>query len=376
MGFYIRKSVRVGPLRFNLSRSGIGVSAGVPGFRVGMGPRGNYIHAGRGGFYYRATLGSHSHASGAPTTPPVLPSHSLGAPAGRPTLGPDVAIDSGSVQGMRDESAASLLSELNTKRSRIRLGPLALCVLAAMLLYAWTQLPPAGQIAMTVGAVLMMVAAFLTDAMRKTTVIMYDLDADATASFQALIDSLLAIGQSQRLWHVESRAAVLDRKYHAGAQSEIRRSSTSVSLGTMPFVKCNVDVPKVSVGRQSLFFMPDRLLVFDSGSVGAVPYAQLVVREDVTRFIESDGVPPESRVVGRTWRYVNKGGGPDRRFRDNREIPICEYSAIHLTSPSGLNELLHSSKVGVAQPLIRYLALEGPRLTSAAMRSGNSALAT
>jgi hypothetical protein len=57
MGFYIRKAFRVGPLRLNLSRSGIGLSAGVRGARVGVGPRGSYLHAGREGLYYRKTLG-------------------------------------------------------------------------------------------------------------------------------------------------------------------------------------------------------------------------------------------------------------------------------------------------------------------------------
>ena len=33
MGFYIRKSLSAGPFRFNLSKSGVGVSVGVPGFR-------------------------------------------------------------------------------------------------------------------------------------------------------------------------------------------------------------------------------------------------------------------------------------------------------------------------------------------------------
>jgi hypothetical protein len=47
MGFYIRKALRVGPLRFNLSKSGIGVSAGIRGLRLGTGPRGNYVHMGR-----------------------------------------------------------------------------------------------------------------------------------------------------------------------------------------------------------------------------------------------------------------------------------------------------------------------------------------
>src|SRR3954470_12829589 len=57
MGFYIRKSVSAGPFRFNLSGSGVGLSVGVKGFRVGSGPRGNYVHMGRGGLYYRASLG-------------------------------------------------------------------------------------------------------------------------------------------------------------------------------------------------------------------------------------------------------------------------------------------------------------------------------
>jgi hypothetical protein len=58
MGFYIRKSKKVGPFRFNLSKSGIGTSVGVRGFRVGTGPRGKYVHAGRNGLYYRASLGA------------------------------------------------------------------------------------------------------------------------------------------------------------------------------------------------------------------------------------------------------------------------------------------------------------------------------
>ena len=38
MGWYLRKSLKLGPLRFNLSKSGIGTSIGVKGLRVGTGP--------------------------------------------------------------------------------------------------------------------------------------------------------------------------------------------------------------------------------------------------------------------------------------------------------------------------------------------------
>ncbi len=35
MAFFFRKSINIGPIRINFSKSGIGVSIGVPGVRVG-----------------------------------------------------------------------------------------------------------------------------------------------------------------------------------------------------------------------------------------------------------------------------------------------------------------------------------------------------
>lgn len=61
MGLYIRKSFSLGPIRFNLSKSGIGISAGVKGARFGVDARGKkYVHVGRGGIYYRDTLPENS----------------------------------------------------------------------------------------------------------------------------------------------------------------------------------------------------------------------------------------------------------------------------------------------------------------------------
>jgi hypothetical protein len=46
MGLYFRKSFKYGPVRINLSKSGIGVSAGIKGARVGIGPKGAYFQGG------------------------------------------------------------------------------------------------------------------------------------------------------------------------------------------------------------------------------------------------------------------------------------------------------------------------------------------
>lgn len=56
MGWYLKKSFAFGPLRLNLSKSGLGASVGVKGLRVSSGPKGKQINAGREGLYYRASL--------------------------------------------------------------------------------------------------------------------------------------------------------------------------------------------------------------------------------------------------------------------------------------------------------------------------------
>lgn len=53
MAFYLRKYLRTGPFRLNLSKGGVGVSGGVVGARIGIGPKGAYVHGGRHGIYYR-----------------------------------------------------------------------------------------------------------------------------------------------------------------------------------------------------------------------------------------------------------------------------------------------------------------------------------
>jgi hypothetical protein len=56
-GLYLRRAVSVGPLRVNVSTSGLGGSIGVTGARIGLRPDGSkYLHAGRGGVYYRKEL--------------------------------------------------------------------------------------------------------------------------------------------------------------------------------------------------------------------------------------------------------------------------------------------------------------------------------
>jgi hypothetical protein len=67
-----------------------------------------------------------------------------------------------------------------------------------------------------------------------------------------------------------------------------------------------------------------------------------------TRFIEEDTTSTDSLVVGETWRFVNRGGGPDRRFANNRKLLICLYGEMDLKSSNGLNERIQCSHAEAA----------------------------
>lgn len=115
MGFYVKKSIRVGPMRFNLSKSGVGASIGIKGLRFGTGPRGNYIHIGAGGVYYRASL-----------SPSMLPQDGKKVqrvPDESPvehdnTHAPLEEIESSHISEIVDSSSRELLEELNNKRKK------------------------------------------------------------------------------------------------------------------------------------------------------------------------------------------------------------------------------------------------------------------
>lgn len=239
MGFYLHKSVAVGPFRFNLSGSGIGMSVGVRGLRVGSGPRGNYVRIGRGGVFYQQSF----HAPAAlPPTPPIA------IPGG--THAPMQEIASANAAQIADSSSEQLLSELREKRAVIRLLPFAVVASALLLLYA-TTLPAWAFTPCAAAALAAIALAHRRDVLRKTTVILYDVAADIEASLRSFAEWADALVSCRRAWHVSAEGRVYDRKYHAGAASLVRRNATAVRRAAPPFVRTNVPVLSIAAGGRA-----------------------------------------------------------------------------------------------------------------------------
>lgn len=264
-------------------------------------------------------------------------------------------IESGSVAAMVDSSSEALLLEINSKARKPLLWPWAvggiICLIVALVALG----SPGWVYFLTVPFCAIGVCwAVYVDKLRKTVVLLYHLEPHIEQAYQNLHGAFDLLRSCSRMWHVKSKGDIrttYDWKVHSGANTLVKRNGTSPHSGSPSYFKTNISIPVLPAGRRQLFFLPDRILVWDSQGVGAVGFDQLDVSFGDQRFIEDAGVPNDSRIVDKTWRYVNKNGGPDRRFNNNREIPVVLYEALFLTSKSGLQELFQLSRTGVGVQL-------------------------
>jgi hypothetical protein len=287
MGFYVRTSVKAGPFRFTASRSGLNVSAGVPGLRVGNGPRGNYVRVGRGSVSYSSTPAPVRRKSQSGTRAGGFSAASTAVPM-RDVVG-------ASAETLEPSGSGDIVEQLNDAARRARWGWIA--TVAAILI---------GIATMPWGLIIWAIAVpgcwwlFLRDGARKKVVLLYDVDDAEAVWFDAIVSEWAAVGQARKLWRTVRSGRVgttYQHKTNAGAGALVQRIPAAVSNQGPRHLATNVVVPTLAAGKDSLYFLPDRVLVRSGRSYSDVDYSELTVRTGVTRFIERPGsVPADAQM--------------------------------------------------------------------------------
>ncbi len=337
MGWYFRRSKKFGPFRITVSKSGISTSVGVGGLRLTNSSHGTHFSASPGGgLYYRQRIG------GQPLTPALHPP----GLAGSGTPDDATKISSEPVVGMIDHAA--ILERINNNEARARWLPWIGYCLCALLLFTLQGL------GLLVGVVIVALCYVIRNYLRSRSPaqLNYDLDDEDRRKYEGLRGALDALARCQRLWQVNAFRDTNDWKRNAGANQLINRSPASVASGCARSFVANVDVFHLQVKGEILYFLPDMLLIRQKGRFGSVSYSNLESASSAVNFREEQDVPSDAQVVSTTWRFVNKSGGPDRRFNNNRQIPVAKYGEIALRSNSGLRLALMTSSAQAADAFV------------------------
>lgn len=98
---------------------------------------------------------------------------------------------------------------------------------------------------------------------------------------------------------------------------------------------------------------PGFVLLRDRADIALIDLREVTIEFSQSQFVEEGTVPPDASVVGTVWAKTNKDGSPDRRFRDNYQIPLVRYGEILFQSALGLNESYMFSNYEKAERLAR-----------------------
>lgn len=338
MPFYLRKSIKAGPLRINLSKSGLGISAGIKGLRIGTGPRGHYIHAGRNGYYYRKTLNNKK------STSPVssIPKSSSLAFEDQNT----------NILQLVESSESDLLEDIRKKLSAPNYKKIAYILGVLFLLYSLSQYQSNIIVAIIlsiVGVLLFPLGNFLY-ANLQILALFYDMEEEAISKYEILVSSFEEVQQCKGMWKITSSASVNtlhDWKVNAGAGGIVNLVELNCLLSPHDFIKTNIPIPVFRSKDQWVCLFPDQILVIKGKSVASVKYSDAVPEVGQNNFIEERRVPSDATQVDLTWKYVNKNGSPDKRFKDNKRLPILQYTMIIFSNQKGLNEMYYFSKANM-----------------------------
>lgn len=354
MGVYVRNTITAGPFRFTMSRSGLNVSAGIPGLRVGTNPRGNYIRVGGSGVHYRTSA---RRSTPVTTVPTRVSAYATTTPA-------EVRMDD--VTGappmhLLPTGSGDVVEQLNAAVRRRGLGWPATVV--AVVLGLATL--PYG-IAVWALAIPLCTWVFMRDAARRRVVLFYEVDGSPAAWFEALNSAWVSLSSCHNLWRVVQSGDVRTTHQHktnAGASSLVSRVPTKAHVSGPRCLSTNVSIPSLTAGTVSLYFLPDRVLFLADRHFTDVSYQYLQVRGSQTRFIERGGsIPRDAHQVDQTWQYVNVKGGPDRRFANNPIRPIMLYGCLDLYTTMGFDWRLQSSSSTAAPHTATILSSMPPMI--------------
>jgi DNA polymerase-3 subunit epsilon len=169
--------------------------------------------------------------------------------------------------------------------------------------------------------------------MSRTVIALYDVDDmhPRAQHFQQLIDAFRQVQGALGAWTEAASGALTtttQRKVHGGAGTLVDRRLLARHLRGPRHLKSNLDVPTMEAPGRAVYFPPDQVLVQEGSRFASYSYMEINTVFNPTNWIEDGPFPRDAQQVGTTWRYVNVKGGPDRRFKDNSQLPVMRYGEV------------------------------------------------
>lgn len=330
MGFRFRKSIKLGGgFRINLSKSGIGYSWGVPGYRITKTATGRtrntYSIPGTGLSYIQ-------ESNTCPKRKDNLSKEKINFVANEFTN-----IESAEIDNFVSEQYQEVINQIS---KMIKLNKFSNWLLVSLIL----SHNPVFLVLSLIG-----VAIKIYIYNYGKVVFHYNFDEYSKEKYENESKAWLSLNNAKGLWQIIQTASVINQKSNAGASKNINTISIKVLKKTPFYLKTNVDVFQINLKKENLIILPDKIIVMRDKKIGIIDYKDINIKVSPVEIVEVNQVPSDAKIVNYTWLYVNKDGTPDKRYKDNPQFPICLYGNIYITSTNGLNVHLQCSNFEIVK---------------------------
>lgn len=374
MVFRFRQTVRLFPgVRLNISKGGISVSAGVPGSTLNFGRHGTALTVGLPGtgMSYRTQLtgGRRGVPPSQTSFPDTRPKRLPNAPSlTEPTLSSKPPLDE-----IRSADIATLttpdllgLKQLLSDAARQR-SELEHHFRAAMAVRerAWVALRRAEQFPLSLFSRRRLPdlrAAFLEAETEASDLIAahaatqvgldFALDQATANAFVGLEDAHAALVRCAAVWDITASIATDRIAERTLASAAVTRKLVQLGRSHAAIVSSQWSALRFeNANGEDIEILPGLCLLRQpaGNDYALIDLRQLRLEYSAQNFLEEEALPRDAQKAGTTWKKVNRDGSPDRRFRNNFQIPVARYGRLDFTTPNGVSEAYLVSDAAAAE---------------------------
>lgn len=338
MGWRFRKSINIGGFRINFSKSGIGYSFGVPGYRITKKANGGY----RETYNLKGTGISHVRDF---TSGNDLPKND--------DLNSDDSLNNDVTNlGFLDSDVNELCTNLsNTIIFNKRINFIIIfLILLSMIGVVLTFVDLLFSIVIVIPVFVIVIIP-----KKRMVTLDYNFDDYRMDNYNKLLLGLKSLESNHRIWEIKSSESTTDWKNNAGATTLLQIVKLSFVSHGLKYLKTNLIIKTLNIRNIKFIFLPDSIILARDNVIKSLSYKSLKLTSEDVLYAETDEVPKDTMISHYTWRFPNKDGSPDRRYNNNYKIPNCEYSKIKIDNNKGLNINIMCSSRSKSRDFVSWL---------------------
>jgi hypothetical protein len=167
----------------------------------------------------------------------------------------------------------------------------------------------------------------------------FALDEPTKATFEQLSQAFEQLAGCNNIWDVVSEKGEDPRIARSSVTRRLDRKDVKFSIADDSVLQTESKVLCFqNANGADLLLYPGFIMMHEGGELALIDLRDIKTRYSGIRFVETDPVPSDAKVIDYTWAKCNKDGSPDRRFANNYKIPVVAYGSLVLATPNGLNE--------------------------------------